>query len=190
MNVRFLFTTLLTTVAFSAGLLCKGESPDQRVIQKERSIAAFAGLQKELGGALQKAVKTEGIAAAIASCRTLSPRIEAGKSTGEVRIRRISDRYRNPDHAPDPYEASILAQWKNDLAAGEKPGVLSAETDAGFRVMKPIIIGNGLCLQCHGAPAEMNPDAAREIARLYPDDRATGYKLGDLRGAFTAVWQE
>jgi len=191
--MNFRFQRLLTTItasALCAGCFCKAETKDPRVIQKERSIAAFASLQKELGGTLKKAVKTEGFAAAITKCQTLSPQLEADQRTATVHIRRISDRFRNPDHAPDPWEASILAQWKSDLASGHKPGVLSAETDAGFRVMKPIIISGGLCLQCHGTPAEMNPEAAREIDRLYPEDLAKNYKPGELRGAFSAVWKE
>ena len=36
------------------------------------------------------------------------------------------------------------------------------------------------CLTCHG---ERVSDAVHEqIAELYPDDRATGFKLGEFRG--------
>jgi hypothetical protein len=39
------------------------------------------------------------------------------------------------------------------------------------------------CLVCHGS-AEQIPETVRaELQTLYPHDRATGYKPGDLRGA-------
>jgi hypothetical protein len=41
------------------------------------------------------------------------------------------------------------------------------------------------CLVCHGE-AEAQPAALREaLASAYPHDRATGYAVGDLRGAFS-----
>lgn len=48
--------------------------------------------------------------------------------------------------------------------------------------MKAIPTG-GVCIACHGA--ELDPAIAQKINELYPDDQATGYKPGDIRGAFT-----
>ncbi len=170
-------------------MACGEKKPDPDVLRKEKSLERFATLQNQLTGALQAAIKEEGFAAAIGKCQTLSPELAARQSDGDVRIRRISDRFRNPAHAPDAWEASVLAQWTEDMAAGRTPGALSGVTRDGFRVMKPIVIQNGLCLACHGTAADLNPEAARQIARLYPDDRAKDYKMGDLRGAFSAVWK-
>ena len=47
--------------------------------------------------------------------------------------------------------------------------------------MKAIPTG-GLCLQCHGEV--LDPAVAGKIAELYPDDQATGFIDGDLRGVF------
>ena len=43
-----------------------------------------------------------------------------------------------------------------------------------------------LCLTCHGET--LAPELAAAIAREYPNDQATGFKLGELRGAFRVVW--
>ena len=40
-----------------------------------------------------------------------------------------------------------------------------------------------VCLTCHGADIE--PDLKAEIDRIYPNDQAIGFTLGELRGAFT-----
>ena len=49
----------------------------------------------------------------------------------------------------------------------------------------PIVLNNARCLNCHG---EAGKDIASEslalIQRHYPQDEATGFKLGDLRGAW------
>jgi hypothetical protein len=58
-------------------------------------------------------------------------------------------------------------------------------TNAADRIVfySPIVITNALCLQCHGTPEiEVRPETLAAIAKLYPRDQATGFKLGDLRG--------
>ena len=35
--------------------------------------------------------------------------------------------------------------------------------------------------------SNVQPEIKAEILRLYPDDEATGFKAGDLRGAFTVT---
>lgn len=50
-----------------------------------------------------------------------------------------------------------------------------------------IVIPKGApCLMCHGEHIE--PAVHARIGGRYPGDEATGYKEGDLRGAFS-VWQ-
>ena len=50
--------------------------------------------------------------------------------------------------------------------------------------MKAIPIG-GLCLQCHGTA--IAPELAEKLSELYPEDKATGYREGDMRGAFVVT---
>ena len=38
------------------------------------------------------------------------------------------------------------------------------------------------CLACHGE--QIAPDVAARLHELYPDDQATGFAVGDLRGVF------
>ena len=40
-----------------------------------------------------------------------------------------------------------------------------------------------LCLNCHGEL--MSTPVKAKIKQLYPGDKATGFKVGDIRGAFT-----
>ena len=53
--------------------------------------------------------------------------------------------------------------------------------DAAFTYVKAIPTGN-LCVACHGS--NIQPDLLAAIKALYPSDKATGFKVGDLRGAF------
>jgi hypothetical protein len=42
-----------------------------------------------------------------------------------------------------------------------------------------------MCLTCHGT--EISPAVLTRVNQLYPQDKAIGFKEGDLRGAFVVV---
>ncbi len=53
-----------------------------------------------------------------------------------------------------------------------------------FRYMKAIPTSE-VCLKCHGS--NVPQPIASKINSLYPDDKATGFNKGDIRGAFTVI---
>ncbi len=55
-----------------------------------------------------------------------------------------------------------------------------------IKYMKPIFI-DAPCLLCHGQQSEILPQVAEIIKNNYPYDKATGYKIGDLRGAISII---
>ena len=42
-----------------------------------------------------------------------------------------------------------------------------------------------LCLNCHGLPEQLTPAVKEKLKALYPDDKAIGYRPGEIRGAMT-----
>jgi len=45
-------------------------------------------------------------------------------------------------------------------------------------------------LQCHGEPGkDIQAENLTLLHQVYPDDKATGYKLGDLRGIWRVRFQ-
>ncbi len=160
----------------------------ERRAQQRANTAADAlldSLKRRLVGALQ----TGGPAAALQACATdAGPLTEAAQQSG-IRVGRSSLRLRNP--------ANSGPEWVKDWldAQGERP---TAEA-AGFsridtlpdggrvaRVVRPIAVG-GPCLLCHGPAESLPPDVRQALTERYPDDAATGYAVGDLRGA---LWAE
>jgi Protein of unknown function (DUF3365) len=141
---------------------------------------------------LSEAIKTGGVKGAVGSCKPLAP--ELTTTVGDqsnLEIARTALRLRNPDNAPDAWELVNLELFLKQLAAGGDHKTLemfdvvtTKEGQRLFRYMKPIMTGE-LCLGCHG-PA-MPQDIKLEIARNYPEDKATGFSLGEMRGAFSIV---
>jgi len=109
------------------------------------------------------------------------------------RVRRISEKYRNPADAPDPGELEVLREWAAAHAQGtlkptdERGEVITTNGGRSYRYMRPILIPGPLCLQCHGASDKLAPGVREALQALYPEDRATGYAVGDLRGAISVT---
>lgn len=161
--------------------------------QTERAAEARA-LSKAYGqrlrGALVEALKAGGPETAIAVCNTAAPALAAETSPSGWSVGRTSLKVRNPDNAPDAWERSVLLDFDERVAQGADPKTLEhAETttkdgETVFRYMKAIPTG-APCLACHGSA--VSASVQEKIAELYPDDEATGYAPGDLRGAFSLV---
>ena len=177
-------------VAVPAAAVPAPRTPPASARAEAASVAAR--FQKELGAALQSAIAEGGLVAAVDVCSEAAPAIAARVSQdGGWAVRRVGTRARNPATGrPDAWEAVQLAEFERRLAAGERPetvDVLATVDDGGVptqRYMKAIVTAP-LCVACHGDPATQSPELRAKLAERYPDDRATGYAIGELRGAFT-----
>lgn len=161
---------------------------------KKALMAEGKALMQEFGGALkselQAAIEEGGPVKAIEVCNLRAPEIaeSVSRDTGWM-ISRSSHKLRNPENAPDPYTAAAIEEFLARQAAGESPADLAkAEIveEAGgrlFRMVKAIPTG-ALCLNCHGG-AEVKAEVVEALAKLYPEDQARGFKVGEMRGVFT-----
>ena len=153
------------------------------------SDAAFQGLSARL----QQAMKEGGPAHAVEFCSLNALAIVDSLSTAHgARIRRTSDRVRAPLDKPDVEEArmmrTMLAEWKAGSEASEIPARVVANDDS-IAYYRPIFISSPACLKCHGSPSgTMDASTVDAIAERYPDDKAIGYALGDLRGMWSVRW--
>jgi len=154
--------------------------------------AAIEGLGETLKQQLIAAIKTGGPVSAIGVCRTIAPTISQEKSrTYGLEVGRTALKVRNPANAPDAFERKVLEEFVRKIESGADPASLEHKetvVEGGetlFRYMKAIPTAAEPCLACHGS--DLKPEIKAEILRLYPDDRATGFKAGELRGAFTVI---
>ena len=65
-----------------------------------------------------------------------------------------------------------------DIAKAE---VVMIDGKKVFRLMKAIPTAQ-VCTKCHGD--KLMPQVATSLSELYPEDKATGYRVGQIRGAF------
>lgn len=153
--------------------------------ERGRAIAsqAFALLSTNLA----RALAAGGITNALPYCSEKAhPLTELVAATNQVRLRRLTHKPRNPTNEVAAGELAILRGFQLALGRGETPAPVVRATSSNTVVFySPIVITNPLCLQCHGvAGRDLQPATVTLLRELYPRDQATGFKLGDLRGAW------
>ena len=81
---------------------------------------------------------------------------------------------------------AILKQFAAALTGTNPPPPLVTNRTTGtVTFFAPSVLNNEFCLKCHGALGQdISPENVAVIQNLYPQDEATGFKLGDLRGAW------
>lgn len=145
---------------------------------------------KQLGGAMKKEMKAGGPAAAMKVCRDVAPDIANDMSLKHGwKVTRVGTRTRNTMLGlPDVWEQGVLKDFEKRAVQGEKFDtmnyyeVVDEPTGKSLRFMKAIGLAPQ-CVACHGSAEQIAEPVRAELQSLYPHDRATGYKPGDLRGA-------
>lgn len=162
---------------------------EERTAASRAVVKAFAS---ELQGELKAAIKAGGPVKAISVCHEVAPDIAARHGRAEGwEVGRTSLNYRNPDNAPDDWERPVLQSFDErnregaDPQSMERAEFLEMDGKRVFRYMKAIPTGE-VCLNCHGGDS-VKPEVEARIDEFYPNDKARGYSVGDIRGAFTIV---
>lgn len=101
----------------------------------------------------------------------------------DCKIQRITDKNRNPVNLASEQDIDFIKQLET---SNQK--VLDIDSASVF--YKPIKIPSKACLSCHGTEQEIAPQTASLIQKLYPNDKATGYSEGDLRGWWKIVFKK
>jgi len=158
-------------------------------------VAEAKGVIKQFAGALGKelkgGMKAGGPVAAIGVCNSKAPDIAAAQSKASGwSIARSSHRLRNPANSPDKWEAGVIDGFLKRMDKGEPAKalehaeVVKVDGRKMFRYVKAIPTGK-VCVACHGAT--LKPEVEAKLKDMYPDDKARGFKVGDMRGVFTLM---
>ncbi len=144
-------------------------------------------LLQTLGKNLKKHMKAGGPIAAAEFCTTkayaLTESIDA-KYGKDVGVKRISLKERNPANQPKGEEKVILESLDNLQKNGVvlPPYLVERVNKDTYKFYKPLLINKQVCLKCHGDIGK-NQKLSQYLGKTYPHDKATGYNMGDLRGA-------
>lgn len=190
MNTRTTRLFFLTLIFSTASTLVTAEAPIKTTGNEAKLAAEARAIVKQFGGQLKpklkSAIQSGGLEHAVAVCSVEAPKIAATLSeTSGWQVKRVSLKARNKTSAsPDAFETKVLEDFDLRQQQGEQPPTISfvKVIDGKFRFMQAQGT-EGLCLSCHGNAIPANVKKA--ISQHYPNDLASGYSLGQVRGAFS-----
>ncbi len=158
------------------------------VTPKSIAAKAIGQLGQEMRKKLTDSLQKNGPAGAIDVCAKDAPIISARIDQEQgVTIKRTSLKVRNPQNAPDSAEKELLETLESYRSTkGALPTGVTAFPNNQHRFYKAIVMEQA-CLKCHGDSTTITEQVRKEITATYPDDKALGYKEGDLRGIISVL---
>lgn len=163
-------------------------SPDLeqwRTAALERGPEIVSQAGKALSGVLLEALQQGGATNALPLCSVQAiPLTAALAQANQVALRRVSHRPRNPINQANDQEIDLIERFSSQLRSGSKPSPEAVVSPSGaVTFYAPIVINTNLCLRCHGQSGiDLDPQIIPILQERYPQDQATGFALGDLRG--------
>jgi hypothetical protein len=187
---RFVYLVLLLTTA------CKPTADEKAIELTALDLGNQISIQAQqtLGKQLTLAMAEGGPVHAVSFCNTAAyPILDTLQTIVPTSIKRASLNVRNPGDAPTEMEQRVLETFTLEIEASiENPGPrIIALPDNRLIYLKPIILNNPICLNCHGkAGTEISDETYALIRQLYPNDNAINHRMGDLRGAWSITFNK
>lgn len=160
---------------------------DDKTLDETRAVAGK--LVTQLGGRLKAEMTAHGPAAALSVCKIAAPEI-AGILSQETgwKVGRVGTRVRNPLNSPNAWQQAALDEFAKRMAGGEKLDGMESwkvvqEGGKPTLLYAKAIGVQPLCLTCHGGPDSIPDEVKVRLKADYPNDKAVGYRVGELRGA-------
>ncbi len=186
-----LMRSLILLTYFTLLMSCNQQTISYKEISQrtEASQDMAKKFGKTLKGKLQAAMKSGGPIAAISVCNQQAPLIaaELSKQSGwEIYRTSLKPRARKPD----AWDKRMMKSFEQRHEDGDKfkslfnQDISEVDGIASFRFIQAIETQK-ICLVCHGD--NIAPAIADKITELYPNDKAIGFKEGDIRGAFSII---
>lgn len=193
MRLEAIAPVLLLTLASCASVPqgAVAEAPIDEAAAMSRSIAVAQSFQGKLQAQLAAAMQAGGPVQAIGVCKDAAPRIAAEESAASgAQVSRVAERSRNPagglTEELRPHYARLAEAPLVDGAPATAIWRSGKGDAARVNVLRAIPMQEKPCATCHGT--NISPDVAELLHALYPSDRATGFKPGELRGAMLVSW--
>lgn len=157
----------------------------------ERGLAYALSTKKELGKNLMGTIQKKGTKEAVTFCNKKAYPITDSMAVAQnATIKRVSDKPRNPNNQANAKELNIIEQFKKAVANNESYEPVHEVINGTNHVYYPITT-NSMCLQCHGSiEKDIDPLVLNTISKLYPQDKAIGYDVNEVRGIWSISFEK
>lgn len=171
MKVSLLFF-LLTSLAFAQ---------EDAFVKEAQSLAK--DLKMSLMKNLSEKISKDGPVEAVSFCHANVKPIALGAAKerlAKYEFGRTSHKVRNAMNAPKEWALQYLKEFQGtNKSENSRPYILHTLQDSKRVYLEPLYV-EAKCLLCHGE--NVDKKIKDKVQTLYPQDKATGFKLGEFRG--------
>lgn len=169
----------------------KEVTSDMSQIYADRGLKYALTTQTVLGKNLMEAIQNDGVVEALAFCNEKAyPLTDSMAVVHKATLKRVTDQPRNPKNQANHEELGYIENFKKLLANNEEVKPVVIELQQKVKVFYPITT-NPMCLQCHGKPNEtIEQSTLTAINGLYPNDKAIGYNINEVRGLWSVIFDK
>ena len=155
----------------------------------QRGLEYALTTQAVLGKNLMQSIAKSGTIGAMSFCNERAyPLTDSMSIVHNAVLKRVTDKPRNPKNQANFQELEYITKFKEDVNNKKSSEPLVVESQGKVSVYYPILTNN-LCLQCHGKPDEnVESLTIAKIKTLYPNDKATGYNINEVRGLWSVTF--
>lgn len=150
-------------------------------MKEAKSLAS--DLRMSLMQNLSEKISKEGVEQAVPFCHANVKAIAKGAAKDRIEkfeFGRTSHKVRNAANNPQPWADNYLKEFAGSKKGEIKKDYILHKLENGKRVYLEPLYVEAKCLLCHGENVASTVSA--KIKELYPNDKATGFKLGEFRG--------
>ncbi len=164
----------------------KNVSEENSVNYEEVGLKIAIATKTQLGKNLIGTIEKKGSLEALQFCNIKAYPITDSMATAHnARIKRVSDKPRNPNNQASQNELEKIGYFKSILEKGEEINPI-VETNGGNINFYYPILTNDMCLKCHGTSGqEVELSIIESLQELYPNDKAIGYSTNQVRGIWS-----
>jgi hypothetical protein len=151
--------------------------------------SALNPIKKSFMETLQTAMASGQVDQAIEACHLKAPSIAEAAAPAGMLIGRTSHKVRNSKNKPKKWMEELFSKFPKVAPknAVDLPYQVVRLSSNRLGYLEPIYT-KPMCLMCHGK--EIAPSVLSKIKALYPNDLATGFDVGELRGYFWVELQK
>lgn len=164
----------------------QGQDLNSDLKYEEIGLKYALSTKAELGKNLMGAIQKKGVEGAVTFCNEQAYSITDSMSRiHNANIKRVSDKPRNQNNRANSIESEYIETFKEIVANQKEINPIIEEEEDVVNFYYPITT-NSMCLQCHGTlDKELKSETYNTIKGLYPNDKAIGYDVNEVRGIWS-----
>ena len=168
----------------------KADDNTLELIAKGKEIAKASFMA--LSGKLKVEMKAGGPVQAVPFCNVHAmPLTDSLSLVYDAKIERVATRYRNPLNEAKGHDIEVIDGYLANKAEGKDLAPQIYTNEDGASVFYAPIVLKAACISCHGHPeSQVKAATLSALDEAYPNDKATGFEEGDLRGLWKITFNK